>query len=53
VIGGNPVPQDIVRPSTGFTTDLAIAIQKFTSASDTAQLAGLQRLASTINRLFI
>lgn len=52
-IGGYPIAQDIVRPSTGFTTDLAIAIHKFTSASETAQLAGLQRLASTINRLFI
>jgi hypothetical protein len=52
-IGGNSVAQDIVPPSTGFTANLAIAIQKFTSASDTAQLAGLQRLASTINRLFI
>lgn len=52
-IGGHPIAEDIVRPSTGLTTDLGVAIQKFNSASDTAQQAGLQRLAGAIKCLFL
>jgi hypothetical protein len=51
--GSQPVTGDIVRPSTGLATDLAITVKKFNSASDTTQLAGLQRLACTIKRLFV
>jgi hypothetical protein len=52
-IGGHPIAKDIVRPSTGLTTDISVAVQKFISASNTAQLAGLQRLASAIKCLFL
>ncbi|KAJ5355020.1 uncharacterized protein N7496_012232 [Penicillium cataractarum] len=52
-IGSHPISEDIVRPSTELTTDLAIAVQKFNKASDTAHIARLQRLASAIKCLFL
>lgn len=50
---GQPVSKDMIRPSSGFTTDVAIAVQKFNIASNTAQEAGLLRLADAIKRLFL
>ncbi|OOQ89883.1 hypothetical protein PEBR_08088 [Penicillium brasilianum] len=53
VIGDHPIATDIVRLPTGLTTDIAVAVQKFIGASNTAQLAGLQYLASSIKCLFL